>query len=73
MLIRRKTLTFPRGVLSQNVTHRIRVVKKYQDFYHWCRWLHDHNSLGFHVRFYSVKQCLTPTTYFFHVLKAIAS
>ena len=32
MLIRRKTLRFPRSFLSQNETHRIRVVKKYQDF-----------------------------------------
>ena len=54
-----------RAILSQNVTHRIRVVKKYQDFYHCGRWLHHHNSRGFHVRFYSVKQSLTPTTYFF--------
>ena len=64
-LIRRKTLRFPRSFLSQDVTHRIRVVTKYQDFYHCGRWLHHHNSRGFHVRFYSVKQCLTPTTYFF--------
>ena len=28
-------------------------------------WLHQHNSRGFHVRFYPVKQCLSPTTYFF--------
>ena len=64
-LIRRKTLRFPRSFLSQNVTHRIQVVTKYQDFYHCGIWLHHHNSRGFHVRFYSVKQCLTPTTYFF--------
>ena len=64
-LIRRKTLRFPQSFLSQNVTHRIRVVKKYQDSYHCGRWLHHHNSRGFHVRFYSVKQSLTPTTYFF--------
>ena len=51
--------------LSQNVTHRIRVVKKYQDSYHCGRWLHHHNSRSFHVGFYSVKQSLTPTTYFF--------
>ena len=64
-LIRGKTLRFPRSFLSQNVTHRIRVVTKYQDFYHCGIWLHHHNSRGFHVRFYSVKQSLTPTTYFF--------
>ena len=62
-LIRRKTLRFPRSFLSQNVTHRIRVVKKYNDSY--GRWLHHRNSPGFHVRFYSVKQSLTATTYFF--------
>ena len=64
-LIRRKTLRFPRSFLSRNVTHRIRVVKKYQDSYHCGRWLHHHNSRGFHMRFYSVKLSLTPTTYFF--------
>ena len=50
MLIRRKTLRFPRSFLSQNVTHRIRVVKKYQDSYHCGRWLHHHNSQGFFKR-----------------------
>ena len=39
-LIRRKTLRFPPSFLKQNVTHRIRVVKKYQDSYHCGRWLH---------------------------------
>ena len=43
-LIRRKTLRFPRSFLSQNVTHRIRVIKNYQDSYHCGRWLHHHNS-----------------------------
>ena len=37
-------------------------VTKYQDFYHCGRWLHHHNSWGFHVRFFSVKQSLTLTT-----------
>ena len=63
-LIRRKTLRFPRRFLSQNVTHRIRVVTKYLDFYHCGRWLRHQHSRGFHVRFCSVKQCLTPITYF---------
>ena len=27
-----------------------------------CRWLHHHNSPGFQLRFYSMKQSLTPTT-----------
>ena len=40
-----------------------RIVTKYQDFYYCCRWLHNHNSRGFHVRFYSVKQFLTLTTF----------
>ena len=61
-----------RATLSQNVTHQIRVVKKYQDFYHCGRWLHRHNSRGFHVPFYSVKQSLTLKSWFLHVLKAIA-
>ena len=66
LIIRRKTLRFPRSCLRQNVTHPIRVIMKYQDFYHCGRWwLHHHNSRGFHMRLYSVKQCLTPTTYFF--------
>ena len=70
-LITRKTVRFPRIFLSQNMTHRIRVVKKYQDSYHCGRWLHHHNSRGFHVRFYSVKQSLTPTTYFFMFQKLL--
>ena len=71
MLIRRKTLRFPRSFLSQNVTHWIRVVKKYQDSYHCGRWLHHLNSRGFHMRFYSVKQSLTLTTYFFMFQKLL--
>ena len=27
-----------------------------------CRWLHHHNSRGFHVRFYSMEQSSTPMT-----------
>ena len=64
MLIRRKTLRFPRSFLSQDVTHQIQVVKKYQDSYHCGRSFHHHNSRGFHVQFYPVKQSLTPTTYY---------
>ena len=54
---------------GQNQRHSTSIkpenLKKYQDSYHCGRWLHHHNSRGFHVRFYSVKQSLTPTTYFF--------
>ena len=51
-----------------------RIVTKYQDYYHCGRWLHHHNLRGFHVRFYSVKQSLTLTTYIIlHILKTIAS
>ena len=39
-----------------------RIVSKYHDFYHCRRCLHHHNSRGFHVRFYSMKQSLTLTT-----------
>ena len=40
-------------------------VTKYQDFYHCGRWLHHHNSRGFHVRLCKVKQSSTATTYYF--------
>ena len=30
-----------------------RIVTKYQDFHHYGRWFHHHNSRGFHVRFSS--------------------
>ena len=49
MWIRRKTPRFPRICLSQSMTHRVRLVKNYQDFYHCGRWVYHHNSRGFHV------------------------
>ena len=50
------------GDSQGNVAHRIPNNYEYQDFYHCSRWLHHHNSRGFHVRFYSTKQSLTLTT-----------
>ena len=49
-----------------------RIFKKYHDFYHCGIWLHHHNSLGFHVRLYSMKQSNSDNL-ILHVLKAIAS
>ena len=67
-MIKRKTLRFRRSFLSQNVTHRIRVVKKCQDFYHCGRWLHHHNSA-----ILLSKTVFDSDNLFLHVLKAIAS
>ena len=50
------------GDSQGNVAHRIPNNYEYQDFYHCNRWLHHHNSRGFHVRFHSTKQSLTLTT-----------
>ena len=55
----------PRSLFLNRTETLATQAKKCQDFYHCGRCLHHHNSRGFHVRFYSVKQCLTPTTYFF--------
>ena len=39
-----------------------RIVTTYQDFYYCHIWLYHHNSRGFHVRFYPMKQSFTLTT-----------
>ena len=49
-----------------------RIFKKYHDFYHCGKWLHHHNSQGFHVRLDSMKQSNSDDL-ILQVLKAIAS
>ena len=51
MLVKRKTLRFPRSFLCQNVTHRM----KYRDFYHK---IHTLTLLKYELFFFKIGQQL---------------